>query len=316
MGSPGYMSPEQADGKTAKAGPEADVFALGVILYEILTGKSPFQGETEREALAHTVNLEPKPPSRALLVGRSLRAVSRKTLHKDPSQRYRSAGPLADDIRSYNEGQSVQVARPSPVERLFFWIRREPVRAGLTLGVAMAALTGLGFVGIQIWIDHRIADKTMENIATSDRAVAELDYEIAEWKTKLNQPGADRAQLQHELKILKSRRIIRQIQALNAIRSVGNLRFIRADSELNQEGRRRLFALFESSVESVHSMLLLALADSILEEIQEGVANFPYSAEDQAQLRAYRERARIHQESALEHGDLPPSKEPPSVPSP
>jgi len=147
MGSPGYMSPEQADGKAKEVGPLADVYALGAILYELLTGRPPFRGATALETLEQVKAAEPVPPRR-LVPGlpRDAETIALKCLQKEPGRRYDSAAALGEDLRRFRAGEPI-VARPIPPwERAVKWARRRPAIATLVVAVhlLLASLLGLG----------------------------------------------------------------------------------------------------------------------------------------------------------------------------
>ncbi len=140
MGSPSYIPPEQAEGRAKEAGPPTDVYALGAILYEMLTGQPPFKGVTPMDTLMKVLREEPVRPSRLQShVSRDLETICLKCLAKEPHRRYPTAAALADDLGRFLSGEPVR-ARPTPYwERMLKLIRRRPTAASL-LAVACLAL--------------------------------------------------------------------------------------------------------------------------------------------------------------------------------
>ena len=170
VGTPDYMPPEQAEGKTREVGPPADVYALGAILYELLTGRPPFRGATILETLEHVRNAEPVAPSR-LVPGlpRDAETIALKCLQKDPRKRYDSATALAEDLRRFIDGEPI-VARPvGPIERALRWCRRHPAPAALTAALVLVAT--LGLVGI-LW---QWGEAVKARDLASQRALAEAE---------------------------------------------------------------------------------------------------------------------------------------------
>jgi tetratricopeptide (TPR) repeat protein/tRNA A-37 threonylcarbamoyl transferase component Bud32 len=142
LGSPNYMSPEQADGRAKEVGPQADVYALGAILYELLTGRPPFIAPNIWATLELVKNVEPVPPSRLQPgVPPDLETICLKCLQKAPRDRYASADELAEDVGRFLQGEPI-LARPTPVwERAWKWARRRPTFAALLLVTTLMIVT-------------------------------------------------------------------------------------------------------------------------------------------------------------------------------
>ncbi|HEV3166939.1 MAG TPA: protein kinase [Isosphaeraceae bacterium] len=144
MGSPSYIPPEQAQGRTKDVGPTADVYALGAILYEMLTGRPPFKGTTPVETVMQVLHEEPVPPSRLQSkVPRDLETICLKCLAKEPHKRFVDAEELADDLERYLADQPIRARRTPLWERGLKWARRRPTAfTFLALGLVVAVILG------------------------------------------------------------------------------------------------------------------------------------------------------------------------------
>jgi eukaryotic-like serine/threonine-protein kinase len=196
IGTPNYMPPEQASGKTRHLTTAADIYSLGAILYELLTGQPPFEADTPMEVMRKAVDQEPKRPSSIRRrVDRDLETVCLKCLEKDPHRRYASADALADDLERWLRNEPVLARPASTWTHVIKWIRRHPAPTGIIgLGLASAsAIVVLMLVSgaqLQRERDYAVAEKSLAdqkaeesqerlvrlNVATGIRALDEEDH--------------------------------------------------------------------------------------------------------------------------------------------
>ncbi len=160
VGTPSYMAPEQVTGEAAAIGPATDIYALGAMLYELLTGRPPFRGETAADTERQVVHDEPVAPTRLnTKVARDLETICLKCLSKEPKRRYASAQALADDLRRYEKGRPIHARPVGWGERSWRWCRRNPtVTALLVTAVALVGMaSGGGF-----WLERQQAERREE----------------------------------------------------------------------------------------------------------------------------------------------------------
>jgi serine/threonine protein kinase len=177
LGTPAYMSPEQARGEIGQIDARTDIYGLGVMLYELLTGERPFRGN-RRMLLLQVLQDEPRPP-RTLndKIPGDLETICLKAMAKLPSRRYRTAGEMADDLHRWLQGEPIQARPVSRTERLWRWCRRNPLAVGLLLAVTLGSALGL-------WHLVRLSDQLVEQSALESAAQqAEMLEEVNEFYT-------------------------------------------------------------------------------------------------------------------------------------
>ena len=170
LGTPAYMAPEQAASHGHLVGPGTDVYALGAILYELLTGRPPFRGESPVATLQLVIAAEPTAPSRLVKVPRDLETICLKCLEKDPARRYRSAAALAEDLRRFQAGETIAARPVRPWERAGRWARRNPSWAAtLTAVAALLAVIAVGGVVGSVRLAKEADDARLARAALADQ---------------------------------------------------------------------------------------------------------------------------------------------------
>jgi eukaryotic-like serine/threonine-protein kinase len=175
LGTPSYMAPEQADRKFGAIGPATDVYALGAILYELLTGHAPFVGANVAETLGQVTDKEPVPPAQLQpKTPRDLETICLKCLAKEPSRRYRTARELADDLRRFQAKLPVKARRVGKWERAWRWRRRHPLLASLCGALTLTVLTVLVLGGC-LWYQAVQKERATEaNVVQLRRLLRDL----------------------------------------------------------------------------------------------------------------------------------------------
>ncbi len=173
VGTPSYMAPEQASGNGKSVGPRADVYSLGAVLYELLTGRPPFVAETAMDTLLLVVTEEPPSPSRLQpRLPKELVTITLKCLCKEPEKRYGSAGELADDLGRFLDGEPIRAMPAGPWVRFVKWARRRPTAAALIAVSTLAALALCGGgIAYQVRLNRALAEAKAQRFAAVERLV-------------------------------------------------------------------------------------------------------------------------------------------------
>jgi eukaryotic-like serine/threonine-protein kinase len=177
VGTPSYMAPEQARGKSGEAGPAADLYALGAVLYELLTGRPPFRAESASETLHQVITRDPVPPSRLnAKVPRDLETICLKCLRKEPQLRYDRSSELAEDLRRFLRGETIAARPENWLQRL---ARRVHHRPAFSAAVVVGTLLTLTMGGTGLWLISERAETARKAVIEESERTRKRDAERA-----------------------------------------------------------------------------------------------------------------------------------------
>ena len=180
LGSPSYMAPEQAGPGRGPIGPAVDVHALGVILYELTTGRPPFRGATITQTLDQVRSTDPVPPTRLVpALPRDLETICLKCLEKEPPRRYAGASDLADDLRRFLDGRPIRARHTPAWARAWKWARRRPALAGLAAIVLLLVAALVVGTTAAAWTINRARDQLRRTLYSTRMNLAPQAWDSA-----------------------------------------------------------------------------------------------------------------------------------------
>lgn|GEM_PF-5033220 len=290
LGTPSYMSPEQASGATDQTNETSDVYSLGALLYCCLTGRAPFQAANPMETLRQVVERDPVAPRQLnSQVDLDLDTICLKCLEKDPQRRYQSAQELVDELNRFLAGQPIQARRISSLDRTHRWCRRNPVTTGLLSALVLAIVGGVSGIAWQ-WgqaeyqknLTQQAEESEMNMDSDTSEAVSDVtrSQELVETQLKLERQDFLVA---HELIMRGTQAVLVEVSGQEGGLAAGQQRVVEESLQYFQQ-------LIERHTGDEEKLGMMAVAYSLSGQIQVAM-NDPESA-----LESYQQVLQLLQE--------------------
>lgn len=235
LGTPSYMAPEQATGQIRAIGPPADIYALGTILYELLTGRPPFRASNPIDTIRQVIDQEPVPPRQLEpRVPHDLETICLKCLEKAPERRYPTAAELANDLRRFLNDEPIEARPISPLERAWKWGKRRPTLMALC-GVSVIAV--LAMACLIVW--HNLSLRGQLDQALAEERLARADSEGQKLLSDARAAAAARDWAGARLHLTTALTAIGNEPSLEKLREPAEALLKQAESELRADARRQ-----------------------------------------------------------------------------
>jgi len=296
LGSPHYMAPEQARGRSFEASERTDVFALGILLYEILAGARPFGGDDVKEIFDSILNHDPVPPHRLnSRISRDISAICMKALCKDPRQRYPSARELAEDITRFRSYLPVSARRPTLQEHVYNWARREQFLSAVLLTAMVAILLTAGAGGWQYYKEKQVVRQANTRIAQSRGRIDELQSKLEQrtaQRGNLISKGSSTISLDGEIDDIEARVFIERFGLSRRLAAVVGFTFFAPDESAISEIKRQNIEVVEQALEQGDYAAVIAYSEYFIRSARE-ISIIEYTPEELEVLKKAKAKARL-----------------------